>query len=253
MALIKCPGCGNMISDKAIKCPKCGMPTPKNEVKPQHNHIANEAPVFSERGGSSNMWLYGVAGIIGLLLIGGLAWWLMGSEKEPQPQQPNAAQVADSLRRDSLEKASKAAAAQATADSLSNSASKAQQERDSLQALADSLQHVANEQKAAPSPAPAAPAAAPSAPKSAPKPAPAPAATSGSKNLGYATFKGTWPNDVNGRLVFKTSHVIDSRDPKGRIAEPGDYVIGEFSEGHLVQGIWYSADNQVKGSIIIGK
>lgn len=87
----------------------------------------------------------------------------------------------------------------------------------------------------------------------APTPAPKPAVTSGSKDLGYATFKGSWPNDVNGRMVFKTSHVIDSRDPKKRVAEAGDYVIGEFSDGHLVQGIWYGADNQVKGSIIIGK
>jgi len=78
-------------------------------------------------------------------------------------------------------------------------------------------------------------------------------AASGSKNLGYATFKGSWPNDVNGRMVFKTSHVIDSRDPKGRIAEAGDYVIGEWADGHLVQGIWYGADNQVKGSVIIGR
>lgn len=85
-------------------------------------------------------------------------------------------------------------------------------------------------------------------------PAPKPAkAASSSKNLGYATFKGSWPNDVNGRMVFNTSHVIDSKDPKGRLAEAGDYVIGEWSNGHLVQGIWYGADNQVKGSIIIGK
>lgn len=81
--------------------------------------------------------------------------------------------------------------------------------------------------------------------------------TSGSKNLGYAVFNGTlkngMPDDVNGRLVFRSSHVIDSRDPKGRVAEAGDYVIGEFSEGHLVQGIWYGADNVVKGSVIIGK
>jgi hypothetical protein len=74
-----------------------------------------------------------------------------------------------------------------------------------------------------------------------------------SKNLGYATFKGSWPNDVNGRMVFTTSHVIDSKDPKKRVAEAGDYVIGEWSDGHLVQGIWYGADNQVKGSVIIGK
>ena len=90
----------------------------------------------------------------------------------------------------------------------------------------------------------------------APKTSPT-ASSSKSKNLGYAIFKGSLkngqPNDVNGRLIFKTSHVIDSRDPKGRVAEAGDYIIGEFSEGHLVQGIWYGSDNTVKGSIIIGK
>ena len=90
----------------------------------------------------------------------------------------------------------------------------------------------------------------------APKTSPT-ASSSKSKNLGYAIFKGSLkngqPNDVNGGLIFKTSHVIDSRDPKGRVAEAGDYIIGEFSEGHLVQGIWYGSDNTVKGSIIIGK
>lgn len=32
MALIKCNGCGHMISDKAIKCPKCGSPVGKDNV-----------------------------------------------------------------------------------------------------------------------------------------------------------------------------------------------------------------------------
>lgn len=82
---------------------------------------------------------------------------------------------------------------------------------------------------------------------------PKPVASSGSRDLGYATFKGSWPNDVSGRMIFKTSHVIDSRDPKKRVASAGDYVIGEWSDGHLVQGIWYGSDNQVKGSVIIGK
>ena len=80
-----------------------------------------------------------------------------------------------------------------------------------------------------------------------------PRASSGSKNFGYATFRGSWPNDVKGRMDFISSHVIDSRDPKGRVAEAGDYVIGEWSDGHLVQGVWYGADNQVKGRILIGK
>ena len=79
------------------------------------------------------------------------------------------------------------------------------------------------------------------------------AKSSGQKNFGYATYKGSWPNDVKGRMDFKSSHVIDSKDPKGRIAEPGDYVIGEWSEGHLVQGVWYGADHKAKGSILIGK
>ena len=76
-------------------------------------------------------------------------------------------------------------------------------------------------------------------PAATPAPAPKPAkpAASGSKNLGYATFKGSWPNDVNGRMVFNSSHIIDSKDPKKRVAQAGDYVIGEWSDGHLVQGI----------------
>lgn len=90
-------------------------------------------------------------------------------------------------------------------------------------------------------------------PAAAPAPKPTKPAASGSKNLGYATFKGSWPNDVNGRMVFTSSHVIDSKDPKGRVAEAGDYVIGEWADGHLVQGIWYGSDNQVKGSVIIGR
>ena len=31
-----------------------------------------------------------------------------------------------------------------------------------------------------------------------------------------------------------------------------DYIIGEFVDGKLVQGVWYDSANNVKGSIIIG-
>lgn len=88
-------------------------------------------------------------------------------------------------------------------------------------------------------------------------PIPSASVSSGSKDFGYAVFKGKMkngqPDDVNGRMEFKQKHQIDSRDPKKREAEVGDYVIGEWSEGHLVQGIWYGSDNNVKGSVIIGK
>ena len=80
-----------------------------------------------------------------------------------------------------------------------------------------------------------------------------PVPVSRNRNFDYGTFEGTWPDDVNGKLTFDSPHIIDSRDSKGRVAEPGDYVIGEWSEGHLVQGIWYGADGQIKGSILIGK
>lgn len=154
-----------------------------------------------------------IAGVVVLLAIIGCIIAFSGSGEEMPKQEPVAVAPVDS---DSIK------AAQMEAEN--------QRLRDSLAAV-----EAANAKKQ-------------EVPAATPKPA-----ASGSKNLGYATFKGAWPNDVNGRMIFKTSHLIDSKDPKGRVAEAGDYVIGEWSDGHLVQGIWYGADNQVKGSIIIGK
>ena len=53
-------------------------------------------------------------------------------------------------------------------------------------------------------------------------------------------------------MRYTKSHLIDSRDPQHRTAEKGDYIIGEFVDGKLVQGVWYDSANNVKGSIIIG-
>lgn len=80
-------------------------------------------------------------------------------------------------------------------------------------------------------------------------------ASSSTLNLGYAKFVGPSKNGKPhgmGRMTFSHSQVIDSRDPKKRTAEPGDYCIGEWNEGKLVQCKWYGSDNNVKGSIIIG-
>ena len=172
-----------------------------------------------KKGG--NMKLIGIiAGVVALLAIVGGIIAFGGSGEETPKQDPVAVAPVDS---DSIKAAKMAAENQRLKDSIA-------------------AVEVANAKKQE---APAAKPAAPAAPK--------PAASGGSKNLGYATFKGSWPNDVNGRMVFKTSHVIDSKDPKGRVAEAGDYVIGEWADGHLVQGIWYGSDNQVKGSVIIGR
>lgn len=163
-----------------------------------------------------------IAGIVALLaIVGGVIVFSGGDKETPKQQEPVAVAPVDS---DSIKAAQMAAENQRLKDSL-----------DAIEAAN------AEKQETPPAERPAA------------APAQRPAPVSGSKDLGYATFKGTWPNDVNGRMVFNTTHAIDSRDPKGRIAEPGDYVIGEWADGHLVQGIWYGADNQVKGSVIIGR
>ena len=174
----------------------------------------------SEPGGGSNKKLIGIiAGVVVLLaIIGCIIAFSGGSEEKPVPAPvPEVKENTDSIKA-----AQEAAEQQRINDSLA------------AVAAAEAAKKQEAEKKAEPAPVETKPA-------------------SGSKNLGYATFKGSWPNDVNGRMVFKTSHVIDSRDPKGRMAEAGDYVIGEWADGHLVQGIWYGADNQVKGSVIIGR
>ena len=85
------------------------------------------------------------------------------------------------------------------------------------------------------------------------QPASKPAQTS--NKLDYGQWSGAWkggkPNGV-GTMRYTKSHLIDSRDPQHRTAEKGDYIIGEFVDGKLVQGVWYDSANNVKGSIIIG-
>lgn len=178
----------------------------------------------SEPSGGINKKLIAIiAGVVVVLaIIGGGAFFFLsgGDEDVVVPDVPEPAVVAP-VDSDSIKAAQMEAENQRLKDSLAAVAAEVQKKEAEKKPVADS--------------------------------APAPRPAGGSKNLGYATFKGSWPNDVNGRMIFKTSHVIDSKDPKGRIAEAGDYVIGEWSDGHLVQGIWYGADNQVKGSVIIGK
>lgn len=76
-------------------------------------------------------------------------------------------------------------------------------------------------------------------------------------DLGYADWLGEMknhlPHDVVGMMTYKEEHLIDARDPKRRVAQPGDYVIGEWYEGRLVQGKWYDSTGKVKGSVLIGR
>ena len=76
-----------------------------------------------------------------------------------------------------------------------------------------------------------------------------------SKNLGYGTWTGGLKNGQPhgvGTLTYSTSHTIDPRDTKGRVAQPGEYIVGEWDNGHLVQGRWFKKDG-TKEAVIIGK
>ena len=44
MALLRCTGCGNIISDRAVKCPKCGTPV---YVEPPQRQESRPAPIAS--------------------------------------------------------------------------------------------------------------------------------------------------------------------------------------------------------------
>lgn len=73
--------------------------------------------------------------------------------------------------------------------------------------------------------------------------------------LDYGKWSGAWKNGKphgTGTMTYTKAKLIDSRDPQKRTATKGDYIIGEFANGKLVQGVWYDSANNVKGSIIIG-
>ena len=74
-------------------------------------------------------------------------------------------------------------------------------------------------------------------------------------SIDYGKWSGAWKNgkpNGTGTMRYTKEHLIDSRDPQKRTAVKLDYIIGEFANGKLVQGIWYDSANNVKGSIIIG-
>ena len=42
MALVKCPECGNEVSDRAVSCPKCGYPLEKKSSQSCEHNSATE-------------------------------------------------------------------------------------------------------------------------------------------------------------------------------------------------------------------
>lgn len=77
MALIKCPECGHMISDKATRYPKCGTPSLiENDAQFQTNRNQqpiHQQPVYYGDGnrGNNNKWLYVVIALLLAAIAGG--------------------------------------------------------------------------------------------------------------------------------------------------------------------------------------
>ena len=78
MALIKCKGCGQMISDRATKCPKCGHPTFVEQN--QQNNVGQPQPFYYEEDDKSGSKkpLYIIIGVLIAVLIG-LGLWMCKS------------------------------------------------------------------------------------------------------------------------------------------------------------------------------
>ena len=79
--------------------------------------------------------------------------------------------------------------------------------------------------------------------------------SNGSLNLSYGTYKGETRNGYphgQGRLTYSTSRQINKNDMKGRVANKGDYVVGEFYNGFVVYGKHYDANGNLIGSLNFG-
>ena len=75
------------------------------------------------------------------------------------------------------------------------------------------------------------------------------------KNVNADTFTGTIKNgypDGYGTYTFKTSRRIDMHDPEKRVAQKGDYIVGDWNNGHLNYGEWYGANGVKKAFIELG-
>jgi len=73
MALIKCPGCGQLISDRAARCPKCGMQLVSSTATPPRQNTADNPMPMPKK---SNTALYVVLAALLVLAAAGAGAYL---------------------------------------------------------------------------------------------------------------------------------------------------------------------------------
>ena len=79
MALIKCKGCGRMVSDQAEVCPQCGIRLKSETPEPQPSWGA--APQYHQsypsQGGNKNTLLYIIIAALVVIIVAGVAYFFI--------------------------------------------------------------------------------------------------------------------------------------------------------------------------------
>ncbi|WP_147377181.1 hypothetical protein [Mangrovibacterium diazotrophicum] len=86
--------------------------------------------------------------------------------------------------------------------------------------------------------------------------APSAPVNNSSLDLGFGTYKGELKDgkaNGMGTMYYSERHLISKRDRQERYAEAGDYIVGEFYGGELVQGKLFDSENVQKQTLILGR
>lgn len=87
---------------------------------------------------------------------------------------------------------------------------------------------------------------------------PPPPPSGGKKTLSLASGDSYYGETKNGIMhgmgtyYYKSKQLISPKDRKKRYAEAGDYIIGEWYDGNLVQGKLFGSNGNQKEAIMIG-
>lgn len=236
-------GCSKADKDEIIEidefddfvCPECGHPL---------------EPIKSEKKKSGNKMLFIIGGsVVALGIIAAIVFALIGSKSEENEIDP---MITETAPIDSVDvKKEEAINRNDTLVIKIEGQENLPQKEDTVVEVTEVVSEEVVESPAVdPTPVPSAKPASKTTPSSTPK-----ATQSSSHKLSYGTWTGGMKNGKphgTGTLTYSTSQTIDARDPKGRVAQPGEYIVGEWDNGHLVQGRWFKKDGS-KEAVIIGK